>query len=384
MKASNKDLKKNKTAVNKNTDNKGIIHKKINIKDASTKSIKKTKNQKENIHFKKNSEDDLEITSKEETSHSRKKIRLSVFKLNNYLLIGIAIIAIILLTLVLIKQYSLFKRTSAVYVNGESISLSDLEEEYKIYLKFISPGEENRFTKKMMLSFMIDETLLMQEAKKNGITVSDLELEKYIDDVIATSLIPITKDDFINQIEANNISYNSIKNLLYKKQYVIQKYLDDAILSKIVINDDELISYFNEVYASTEQDFESLKPAINEELYVRKQYTMYSNLINDLKNTAVIRDNIYSDLSTLTRCLSKHGIVMYGSNEDSDTILQKQELGDAFLYINYIDCKDPSSGTLKEECSGMRVFPIWELNGVFTVGFRSADYLAEISGCSIY
>lgn len=312
------------------------------------------------------------------------KPRLNVFKVNNYVLVGIAVLAILFLSIVLFKQYGFFGKTVAATVNGESITIKDLEAEYQLYLKFVPSGYQQDFTKKMMLGYMIDESILMQNAKKAGMVVDDVELEQYIDEMIKASSIPMTKQEFIKQIESNNLSYPKVRELLYRKQFLIQKYLNLTILSKIDISESEIVQYYNQNYITSNLSIETLRPVIKQALYTKKQYDMYKELMQKLKSEAVVKNNIYADLSDLTRCMAKKGVVVYGLSDDTRMKTQKQELGDAFSYLSYIECKDPSSGLLKEECKGILTYPTWKIDGVLTVGFRSADSLSVATGCKLY
>lgn len=326
----------------------------------------------------------VEIKPELKQDHKQEKPKLNLFKLNNYVLVGIAVLAIVFLSIVLIKQYGFFGKTVAATVNGESISIKDLEAEYQLYLKFVPNGYQKDFTKKMMLSYMIDEAILMQTAKKAGMVVDDVELEQYIDEMVKASAIPMTKQEFIKQIESNNLSYPKVRELLYRKQFLIQKYLNFTILSKIEVSESEIVQYYNQNYVLSNVSIETLRPVIRQALYTKMQYDMYKELMQKLKSEAVVKNNVYADLTDLTRCMAKKGIVVYGLADDPKMKMQKQELGDAFSYLSYIECKDPSSGTLKEECKGILTYPTWKINGVFSVGFRSADSLSSATGCKLY
>ena len=123
-------------------------------------------------------------------------------------------------------------------MNNEIITTQYINEQYEnvpeIYRQFI--------TKEMILNESINELLLLQEAKKQGISVSAEELSKVIDDAIAQS--GLSKEEFEKTLDKQNLTMDFVEDY-YKKQLIINKLLDKTVLSKIIISSSEIEEYYN-------------------------------------------------------------------------------------------------------------------------------------------
>ncbi len=126
---------------------------------------------------------------------------------------------------------------AAAIVNNEVITTQYINEQYEsvpeAYRQFI--------TKEMILNKSINELLLLQEAKKQGITVTKEELLKVIDDVITQS--GLSKEEFAKTLEEQNITMDFVEDY-YKKQLTINKLLEKTVLSKIIVSSSEVREYY--------------------------------------------------------------------------------------------------------------------------------------------
>ena len=86
----------------------------------------------------------------------------------------------------------------------------------------------------------------------------------------------------------------------------------------------------------------------------------------------------------LARHLSETGAVLYGTYWDSGTASQKALFGDAFEYVNYIDC-DPEGLPGDPVCpkKPIRGYPTWEIDGQLHQAVLSLEELAELSGFAL-
>src|SRR3989304_3130545 len=74
-----------------------------------------------------------------------------------------------------------YKEDLELNVNGERITAKDVETQYEKI-----PDEiKGNLTKDKLLESMITQKLLLQEAGRNGITVDDEDVEKYLEQVRA-------------------------------------------------------------------------------------------------------------------------------------------------------------------------------------------------------
>ena len=85
------------------------------------------------------------------------------------------------------------------------------------------------------------------------------------------------------------------------------------------------------------------------------------------------------DQSDFAKCLSETGAVMYGSSSCGHCNEQKAQFGDAFNYINYVEC-----ARYQQECQekGIKGVPTWIIDDEQYVGMQSLSALSMITGCS--
>ncbi len=90
------------------------------------------------------------------------------------------------------------------------------------------------------------------------------------------------------------------------------------------------------------------------------------------------------ELETIAKCLTEKNTTMYGAVWCGHCANQKKSFGDAFKYINYVEC-DPNTDVegakkcLEEEIPG---YPAWKFSdGSIRTGFIPPAELAELVGC---
>lgn len=83
---------------------------------------------------------------------------------------------------------------------------------------------------------------------------------------------------------------------------------------------------------------------------------------------------------TLARCMTEHGMTMYGTDWCPHCQRQKQLFGKSFQYINYVNCD------LGDACNkaGVQSYPTWAKDGqLFPPGVKSLAELTQTSGCEM-
>ncbi|MHA1852452.1 MAG: glutaredoxin family protein [Candidatus Heimdallarchaeaceae archaeon] len=93
-----------------------------------------------------------------------------------------------------------------------------------------------------------------------------------------------------------------------------------------------------------------------------------------------ISHNGRNKLEVFAQCLSDKGIVMYGSKYCSHCENQKALFGDAFKYINYVECTENKQTCIEK---GIMYVPAWIINGEKYTGEMSLERLSELSGCEL-
>ena len=126
----------------------------------------------------------------------------------------------------------------AAVVNGEEITTAYLEEQYSrvpdMYRAFI--------TKTMLLNQTINEVILLQEAEKQGITVSAEEVSEEIN--TAMEAAGVTEEELETRLEEQNITKEVLEDL-YRKQLTINTLLEDVVFANIEVTDDDVEAQYN-------------------------------------------------------------------------------------------------------------------------------------------
>jgi len=148
-------------------------------------------------------------------------------------------------------QAELVDRVVAV-VNDEVITMSEVDEEGKIYFKKITdsaPAAEveeliNK-AREEILNGLIDKYLIKINAKEMNITASDTEVQANIDKVMAQN--NLSPQQFKQKIEEQGLSEKVYRNNV-KNQILQKKLIGYAVHSKIVLTDDMILDYYDTNY----------------------------------------------------------------------------------------------------------------------------------------
>ncbi|MEM4330522.1 MAG: hypothetical protein QW273_00760 [Candidatus Pacearchaeota archaeon] len=89
--------------------------------------------------------------------------------------------------------------------------------------------------------------------------------------------------------------------------------------------------------------------------------------LKDNNITESVKEDVFS-------CIFKKNITLYGKSNSLYFKEQKEELGDIFKYLNFVDCS-------KEECIGISILPLWIVNNKTYYGALSKEILIKIAGC---
>lgn len=95
-------------------------------------------------------------------------------------------------------------------------------------------------------------------------------------------------------------------------------------------------------------------------------------------------DFTQEEIKTLAQCLTDKGVKMYGAVWCGHCSTQKKMFGDAFQYVNYIECDantniETARICVSENISGV---PAWDFaDGTRKTGVLQFSELAELAGC---
>ena len=85
--------------------------------------------------------------------------------------------------------------------------------------------------------------------------------------------------------------------------------------------------------------------------------------------------------TSLAKHLADKGAVMYGAYNCPHCLSQKNDFGQAFHYIKYVECNNRGKNANPTLCfaKGVKVYPTWEIDGKFYTGQLKLEKLSELS-----
>lgn len=188
------------------------------------------------------------------------------------------------------------KNEIAAIVNGEKIYINDIERIYNDLKEHESSSLDNAVSpipnKKEILDDIINELLVIQEAEKQNITISDEEVENRIN---------ILKEHMpeLYEIVLKKVSLKEYKKIL-KKGMLYQKMKENVLKENpVYISEEEILTFIEKNkkdFSKSNMDenkFDEIKNTLKEILKEREEIKIFNQWIEKLKNKAEIK--IYFD-----------------------------------------------------------------------------------------
>ena len=139
-------------------------------------------------------------------------------------------------------------------VNDDIITLSELNEEGSPYFQALIkqvPVEhqqsEMQKLKQEVLSHLIDQRLVEQQAAKLEIKVADEEINQTIDTMLTENRV--TRDDFLKELASKGITETQYRQQM-KGQILQSRLVNVEIRSKVVITEEKINQYYQENYGA--------------------------------------------------------------------------------------------------------------------------------------
>ncbi len=184
----------------------------------------------------------------------------------------------------------------AAIVNDEIITCSKLEEFLAPHLLYINQNfsEEVRQEKMVLmrrelLEGMIEEELLLSEARKQGIVVSDEELEKHLG-VIKGKFD--SEEKFQLQLSEEKLTEEKFRERL-REQILLKNLVDLKIASQIETpSEEEMKKFFREnkkEFRTRQKEFSEVRREIENRLYRLKMEEVLGRWLKELKEKAYIQ-----------------------------------------------------------------------------------------------
>ncbi len=157
----------------------------------------------------------------------------------------LAYIKILACLFVLLSANTALALSSSVVavVNGELISYFELENRAKAHLKpnTNKASQEAKAVYKSVLDELIQEEILVQEARRNGISISRDMLNQEINNRILSS--KLSEKQFYANVEKAGSTKDEYRRQL-ERQILISQLINANVISKIVVTDNDILEYY--------------------------------------------------------------------------------------------------------------------------------------------
>lgn len=146
-------------------------------------------------------------------------------------------------------QTALTENRILAVVNDEVVTQADLDlalssaiEELKREYSGAELQAKIEETRKEFLDQIIDDKLILQEAKKRGVTVEDVEVEERLNEV--KSRFP-SEEAFYAEVQKSGVSTDMLKKR-YRENIMMAKLVDYEVREKVVVTPTEIESYYRD------------------------------------------------------------------------------------------------------------------------------------------
>lgn len=185
----------------------------------------------------------------------------------------ISILAVVIIVFLFVKYNSPSDGQVAAKVNGESIMKEDVLAQY---LR-IAPELRNSLTVYNILEGMITEELILQEADKAGVSVSEEEVSSSIEDIL--KIYDIDRNNLSQSLQENNMTLGELEDS-FRRQIKINKFLNQTLYSEIDVSEEEMKAYYEE----------------NKELFAKPEKVKVSHiLVNSSKEAEKVRNMVLGE-----------------------------------------------------------------------------------------
>lgn len=162
-------------------------------------------------------------------------------------LLSLVVVALLVVVIVLVQRATGGEKPVAT-VNGEPIYAADIQDQ----ISRLPAEMQALYTEDVILDELIKEKLILQEAERMGITVTDEDVDARMEE-IANSFY-ITVDQLDDLLAAQNLTMEDFREFV-REEVLLNKFIDEAVLSKVSVTDTEVETYYNDnidVYTADE------------------------------------------------------------------------------------------------------------------------------------
>jgi len=294
-------------------------------KASKKKKIKKASTKKKASKKKKGKKDS---TKKKASKKKKGKKKKNSFWSTFLPLLGILVI---IGAIFFINNYTVsFGTGIAATVNGEEISISYLDEQYELFFLIGGIPEEykSQITKEKFLEeTLISEIVILQQAKDNGIEVTEQEIDDFL--IESREQGGMSEEVFNQNLQEQGLELSELKEYLHK-QLVSFKLLNSTIFKEIEVTEQEIEAIYEsnkEIFDMQNQTYDDVKEDIENMLLTEKQTAAAKLYVEGLISTADIEISYNQNKFSITKKIAKETITPLLDGEKTET-LTFEETGD--------------------------------------------------------
>lgn len=158
-------------------------------------------------------------------------------KISKNFFVALIIILVIGVFVFIVMQKQNSQKDTAAVVNGEIITLTELNKAYDS----LPPQYAGTVTKTSLLNQIIQTKVFYQKAEKQGLVISNEEANQQLQ--LAKLSSGLSEEEFFARLAEGTTESELVDQ--YTKQLTIQKFIDENLLNKIQISDEEVESYYS-------------------------------------------------------------------------------------------------------------------------------------------
>jgi peptidyl-prolyl cis-trans isomerase SurA len=170
------------------------------------------------------------------------------------------------------------------YVNKEVIFQSEIEDCLRSVRAQTGVEKQDEETKKKVLDQLIEEKILLQQADKEKIEISEDEVKTALENLKSKFS---SRDDFDKELRKQGLTIISLRDNL-KKQLKILRLIEKNVKRKIQVTDKEVREYYSRYKDDTKKKEGAAKEEIRNILFDKKFNDLFSGWMKKLKDDAVI------------------------------------------------------------------------------------------------
>ena len=177
------------------------------------------------------------IKSKKIFKNIRKNLTIETIAISVLLIIMIIIISNLAFNFIFQDSESI------AVVNGQKISTEELNEKYDFFFFLAGYPEEYKelLTKEAFLDQLVNEKILLQEASKKDISISQDKVEETIASSMKSN--QLSEEEFIKLLTEKGFSMDNLKNY-YNVQLILTELINE-VFTDINVSDKEIQDYYN-------------------------------------------------------------------------------------------------------------------------------------------